>query len=166
MGMATAAIIRASMTLRQLAHDIRRFLLAPEDRRRLLVEASLRLLLARVALKVWSFKRVVSSIKRRPSGLETEGRDRERLGHDIAWAIRAAARRLPGTTPCFAEGLAAQAMLRKRGVDAVLYYGAMTDAGRGLTAHVWVRDQGRGIVGHEIPRPERPFLLKRLPPCN
>jgi hypothetical protein len=51
---------------------------------------------------------------------------------------------------CFEQGLAAQFMLRRRGVPSVLYYGAALDDQDGLSAHVWVRDGDVDIIGGEI----------------
>ena len=50
---------------------------------------------------------------------------------------------------CFQQGLAAQLMLRRRGIPSVLYYGAAQD-GSGLHAHVWVRDGDIDVIGGEI----------------
>src|SRR5262245_32580341 len=47
----------------------------------------------------------------------------------IRWAILATARRVPWTAMCFQRGLAAQLMLRARGVPSVLYYGVGSDNG-------------------------------------
>jgi hypothetical protein len=65
----------------------------------------------------------------------------------IGRAIEAAARRAPWPVLCFEKGLAAHAMLRRRGLPSVLYYGGRNDAERGLTAHVWVGLGGSSVVG-------------------
>jgi hypothetical protein len=41
-------------------------------------------------------------------------------------------------------------MLRRRGIQATLYYGGATLPQEGLSAHVWVQDGTVGIVGHEV----------------
>jgi hypothetical protein len=71
---------------------------------------------------------------------------------DCVWAIEAAARRLPWRTMCIEKGLAAQRLLRRSGVDAVLHYGARhnDDEGR-LEAHVWVTVDGKTIIGDQSP---------------
>ena len=69
---------------------------------------------------------------------------------DCIWAIEAAARRLPWRTLCIEQGLAAQRMLRRAGIDARLHYGAHRDTGSDkLHAHVWVSIAGRIILGAE-----------------
>jgi hypothetical protein len=51
---------------------------------------------------------------------------------------------------CFQQGLAAQIMLRRRGLPAVLYYGAAQNEQAGLQAHVWVRVGSTDVIGTEI----------------
>jgi hypothetical protein len=68
----------------------------------------------------------------------------------IRWAIIAAAGRVPWRALCFQQGLAAQLMLRRRGVPSVLYYGAAQGERTGLSGHVWVRDGDVDVVGGEI----------------
>jgi hypothetical protein len=51
---------------------------------------------------------------------------------------------------CFQQGLAAQLMLRRRGIPSVLYYGAAQGDRTGLCAHVWVQDGEVDVIGGEI----------------
>jgi hypothetical protein len=67
----------------------------------------------------------------------------------IRRAIDAWTRRLPVEPKCFARGLAAFWMLRRRGRTVQLYYGAATIEGQ-LKAHVWVRSGDQDIVGCDI----------------
>ena len=80
----------------------------------------------------------------------------------VRWAILAAARRVPWRAVCFQQGLAAQFMLRRRGVPSVLYYGAAQDDRSGLSTHVWVRDGDVDVVGGEIAH--RFAILATFPP--
>jgi hypothetical protein len=80
----------------------------------------------------------------------------------VRWAVVACARWVPWRTMCFQQGLAVQFMLRRRGIPSVLYYGAATDDGRGLSAHVWVCDGDLNIVGGEIA--SRYAVLCTFPP--
>src|SRR5262245_50464479 len=50
----------------------------------------------------------------------------------IRWAVLLTARRVPWHAMCFEQGLAAQFMLRRRGIPSVLYYGAALDDQRRL----------------------------------
>lgn len=64
---------------------------------------------------------------------------------DCIWAVETAARRLPWRTMCIEQGLAAQRMLRRAGIDAVLHYGARQ--GGELESHVWVSVGGQPVLG-------------------
>lgn len=64
-------------------------------------------------------------------------------------AIDAWTRRLPVKPKCFARGLAAFAMLKRRGRNVRLYYGAATIDGK-LKAHVWVKSGDQDVVGCDI----------------
>jgi hypothetical protein len=68
----------------------------------------------------------------------------------VRWAIVTIAGRVPWHALCFQQGLAAQFMLRRRGVPSVLYYGAALDNQSGLLAHVWVRDADVDVIGGQI----------------
>jgi hypothetical protein len=65
---------------------------------------------------------------------------------------------------CFQQGLAAQLMLRRRGIPSVLYYGAAQDDRSGLYAHVWVRDGDVDVIGGEIA--DRFAILAAFPPVD
>jgi hypothetical protein len=138
--------------LRRLSH---------EDRQ-LLMQAIFWLWLAGIAVTMLPFHRV-GFLAGRPACLPTPPADR-RLAHikSIRWAISAAAARLPWRALCFQQGLAAQWMLRRRGIPSVLYYGAAQDEQKGLTAHVWVRDGDIDVIGGEIAA--RFAVLARFPP--
>lgn len=65
----------------------------------------------------------------------------------VTWAIDRAAKRSPMRALCFERGLAAQIMLRRRGVDSTLFYGVAPGAVASLDAHVWVLDRGQDVAG-------------------
>jgi Transglutaminase-like superfamily len=115
--------------------------------RLLLVEATLWLAVAGFAIAALPF-RYVGYLAARPTrrskpSQETRHTDEKR----IRWSIVATARRVPWRAACFQQGLAAQFMLRRRGVPSVLYYGAAPDHPDGLSAHVWVRDGDTDVIG-------------------
>jgi hypothetical protein len=111
----------------------------------LLAEAMLVLAFSSAAIRLLPFARV----GRLASG--RLGRRRPRpageLVAKVAWAVRACARRAPWRAVCFQQGLAAQIMLRRRGLDSTLYFGAANDRTEGLAAHVWVKLGEREVVG-------------------
>jgi Transglutaminase-like superfamily len=75
---------------------------------------------------------------------------RAEMARRIRWAIGACARWVPWRAKCFEQGLAAQLMLRRRGMLSLLYYGAAPEDKRGLSAHVWVRCGDVDVIGCEI----------------
>lgn len=68
----------------------------------------------------------------------------------IAWAVEAAARRLPGTT-CLPMALVAQRLLSSSGHRGELHVG-VTRAGAKFAAHAWVECEGRVLIGEEESR--------------
>src|SRR5262249_40296296 len=123
--------------------------LSTDDRLRL-VEATLWLGIARFAIAVLPFRHV-GRLASCPICL-TEPPQQTRLMEvkRVRWAIIATARRVPWLAMCFQQGFAAQFMLRRRGIPSVLFYGAASVDGRGLSAHVWVRDGSVDVVGGKL----------------
>jgi hypothetical protein len=107
------------------------------------------LIVARSALLVLSFRRIAPFCLRRPRRAEPLPPRRDQAIRDVRWAIGAAGARLPGATVCFPRALAAQAMLRRRGIPTTLTYGARTRNAQ-FEAHVWLTAGDVGVVGHEL----------------
>lgn len=118
-------------------------------RRALWLEAALWLVAAKIALRWVPFHRLARFFERPARGSELSGPTRRQTISEVRHAIAQAARRLPGDYVCFPRGIAAQAMLRRRGVSTTLIYGAATLPEKGLTGHVWVMDGNRGVIGAE-----------------
>jgi hypothetical protein len=111
----------------------------------LLAEAMLVLAFSSAAIRLLPFARV----GRLASGRLGRRRRRqaEELAAKVAWAVRACARRAPWRAVCFQQGLTSQIMLRRRGVDSTLYFGAAMGAESALAAHVWVKAGPTEVVG-------------------
>lgn len=91
--------------------------------------------------------------------------DRRRQACDlVAWAIDRASRRSPFRAMCIECGVAAQWMLRRRGIDTTLFYGVGLGSAEecGLDAHVWVMDGHHDVLG--TPEPGRYAVLATFPP--
>jgi hypothetical protein len=118
--------------------------------RLLLLEAALWLAIGGLALAILPFRHIgflaAHSIR------QPKPPDEVRLAklRRVRWAIVTAAKRVPWQALCFQQGLAAQLMLRRRGVPSTLYYGATQDERSGLSMHVWVRDGDIDVIGGEI----------------
>ena len=127
---------------------------------RLAGEALILLTLAGLALRAMTFAQVASLAGRRRTAARPESNDN--LARRIGWAVRAVANRCPWGPLCLERGLAAHLMLRLRGHDSTLYYGARNDGSLGPSAHVWVRVGAWDVVGCE--EAERFATLATFPP--
>jgi hypothetical protein len=115
----------------------------------LLVEAVVWLAVAGVAITLLPFRQI-GRLAARPISRPTPA-EQPRLAQArrIRWAIVVTAPRVPWRALCIQQGLAAQLMLRRRGIPSVLYYGAAQHQDD-LKAHVWVRDREFDVIGGEI----------------
>jgi hypothetical protein len=129
---------------------ISKFRKLPSRDRLLLLEAALWLALAALSVAVLPFRHVGRLAARPLRRHEPLLESRTAAVNRIRWAVLTCARRVPWRALCFQQGLAAQFMLRRRGIPSVLYYGAALDDERGISAHVWVRDGDIDVVGCEI----------------
>ena len=126
------------------------------------MEAVLWLGVAGVAIAILPFRNLGLLAARPIRGQKPPAQLRLEKVRQIRWAILAAAKRVPWRAVCFQQGLAAQFMLRRRGIPSVLYYGAAQDDRTGLSTHVWVRDGDLNVVGGEIAY--RFAILATFPP--
>ncbi len=61
------------------------------------------------------------------------------MAQDIGWAIERLARVVPWDGRCLARALAATGMLRRRGLEGTVIFGADRDASAEFRAHAWLR---------------------------
>ena len=118
------------------------------ERRAVFIEALIALVTASAAIRVLPFVRV-GEMASRPLGAVGGGDDVQKM---VVWAVGAWARRVPWRAVCFQQGLAVQMMLRRRGVDSTLYFGAARRRKTGLEAHVWVKAGEVEVIGCEEAR--------------
>jgi hypothetical protein len=124
-----------------------KFLRLGRSDRRLLLEASLLLLVARAALSLLAFKTVVRLIDRAAPARPLDPAAAAALVRRVRWAVLSGARNGPGRAVCFPQGIAAHLMLARRGVPSTLYYGVAKTPAGALEAHVWVRAGAAPVVG-------------------
>ena len=111
----------------------------------LLAEAGIAILAASLAVRLVPFRSLAERLARGGRGIAPADAE---TAYWLRRAVLAWARRLPWRALCFEQGLAAFALLRRRGLEATLHYGAATIAGE-LKAHVWVTSGGTEVVGCE-----------------
>jgi hypothetical protein len=132
------------------SHIIHKLWRLPRHDALLLIEVTFWLAVAAVAIAVFPFRhvgRLATRAVRQPELCQAIRREEVRR---IRWAIDICGRRVPWPAVCFQKGLAAQVILRRRGVPSILYYGAAIGSASHLRAHVWVRDGDVDVIGGEM----------------
>lgn len=128
------------------------FLRLPAATRALAVEASLLLLLARVLVAHVSMRRwrrhldVAPAAAGPPAELSEEALGTARR---LSRIVRKVARRAPFRAVCLPQAMAAQWMLRRRGVPSRLVFGARRGAEAATEFHAWLRAGGETVLGGE-----------------
>jgi hypothetical protein len=117
------------------------------EQKRLLVEAFVTLLAARVALVLLPVRRIFRWLERPLRSAATP--QQLQIVERIRWAVLTVARYGPLSFVCFPQALAAHAMLRRRGVGSVMHYGVRRSADRQMRAHTWLEVDNRMLLGGE-----------------
>lgn len=130
---------------------MKRLLALPGSRRRLLVEAVLTLLWVRLALHI-------VPVERLRAWAGHVGLDVQPLA-PVVWAVRAAARRVPGSS-CLVSALALQRLLSRRGHVTELHVG-VAKQGERFSAHAWLVGEGKILIGETDGETYAPLLAWR-----
>jgi len=120
-----------------------KLLAMPAGERRLLVRALCLVFAFRVALRVMDWSRI------RALAARSEGRSAvlaKLAPVRLAWAVRAAARRVPGAT-CMTQSFALRHLLAQAGHAAEIRIGVARSERGGLDSHAWVVCHGSVLVG-------------------
>ena len=120
---------------------VRRFLGLSRSERALLLQAIFSIIVVRLALPRLSLAKARQLLNR----IIWRFHDNF-AANRIAWAIRAAARLIPGST-CLIQALAAQALLIRYGHSARLNIGVMKGEQPSFVAHAWVTCEDAVVVG-------------------
>lgn len=137
---------RAVQSWRRLRHRVRRLGQVDPRDHALLVEATLRLLVARIAIATMPFPRVA----RRMGGFIPPAAARAKanaappsaadlvVARKIGWAVTRAARHIPFEAVCLPQAMAGHAMLRRRGIFGIIHFGTKRGTAVTLDAHAWL----------------------------
>jgi hypothetical protein len=144
--------------LRLIRRLLLRFRQVDSRRRMLLPEAVAYLLAARLALIVIPFPRLarrLGSFVPPTDGRVSEGRapapdETVQLAEAVSWAVTRAARYVPFKAVCLPQAMAAQVMLRRRGVKSVMHFGAAKGTEKPLDAHAWLDAAGVEVTGYPV----------------
>lgn len=124
----------------------------PRERRRLLVEAVLRLSWYKVALYFLPFRWIAAGLEDREPPRPPTGAERREAARRVAGAVRYAARRLPWHSRCLVQAVAAKKMLRARGLGGTLCLGVRREEDREVSSHAWLQVDGFPLVGGRAAR--------------
>jgi hypothetical protein len=120
--------------------DFRRYRLASSAQKHLLWEALAALFVARLALACIPFRRIAAWLGTRgaesPATVAPQEID---TAETIGWAVGILARRVPWDGRCLVQALAASGMLRRRGLEGTVSFGAIQGDSVGFDAHAWLR---------------------------
>jgi Transglutaminase-like superfamily len=110
-----------------------------------LVEAAFFLALARLAILVMPFRRIVPWLERSP---DSPHHDAEAIA-DVRQAVESAARNVPWNAVCLPQAMACKAMLARRGQGSALHIGAARGTRDELMAHAWLVAGGEIVIGED-----------------
>jgi hypothetical protein len=120
------------------------------------------MLAARVMLALIPFRRLMHFLAHPTQRAEVRGAERLHKRKEVRRAIFAVRQRLHKNT-CLHRAIAAQLMLRRRGVSTTLYFGAARLPNKGLTTHAWVQDGDEGVVGFQTAQQDRYYVVASFP---
>lgn len=144
--------------LRSIRRLLRRFGQIGNRRRALLVEAVAWLLLARLALIVIPFPRLARYLGTFMPPADARAAQarweclpaQAPLAEEIGWAVTRSARYVPFKAVCLPQAIAARVMLKRRGVESVLHFGAAKGREKPLDAHAWLDAAGVEVTGYPV----------------
>lgn len=142
--------------LRLIRRLLTRFRQVGPRRRALVAEAVACLLVARLAVVMLPFPTLARRLGRfvppdeaRRLGNRATARESQAAA-EVGWAVTRAARYVPFKAVCLPQAMAAQGMLRRRGIASVMHFGASKGEAKPLDAHAWLDAAGVEVTGFPL----------------
>jgi hypothetical protein len=130
-------------------NDLKRYTGLSRERRWLLWEALIALALARAAMACLPFRRIAHWLGTPGAqGPPMASPEDTGIAREVGWAVGALGRRVPWDGRCLAQALAATALLRRRGLEGTVSFGARPGTNT-FDAHAWVRLGSCPVTGGE-----------------
>ena len=118
------------------------------SKRLLLLEASLWLGMARLAIRLFPFPRIARQLgKHMAESPEADTPAHVKHLQHISWAVVAMSRHLPWECKCLIQAIAGKKMLQRRGIVSTLYLGVAKEGEKALIAHAWLRSGSVILTG-------------------
>lgn len=126
--------------------------------RGLLVEAAAQLMAARVRIAILPFRTIARDLgtfvppadKRIADCRASAPAERRGVAEKISWAVTRAAVHVPFRAVCLPQAMAAHAMLRRRGIESAVHFGARRGDEKPIDAHAWVDAAGVEVTGYPV----------------
>jgi hypothetical protein len=141
--------------MNSLLHKTRKFLALTTSQKHLFLQAWRLLGAMRFAILTRSFKSLVTSLEVHREMLDQRPLDLDSLAtaQQVGWAVRKAAQFTPWQSTCLVQVLAAQWMLRQRGIAGSFCLGASIESEGevvpGISAHAWLKCGDEFITGEQ-----------------
>ena len=143
---------------RSAAHKLRTALTMGPRRQMLVAEACASMLVARVSLAIFPFRRIAKNFgamvppndPRVLAHAEGATAEQARTARTIGWAVRSSAPYMPFRSVCLQQAMAAHAMLRRRGIASVMHFGAGKSDEKPIDAHAWLDAAGVKVTGYPV----------------
>ena len=121
-------------------NDLKRYIKIPLTQKKLLFEALFALAIARAAIACLPFRRIATWLGTQGAESPRSVSDHEIVrAKEIGWAVSVLAQRIPWDGRCLSQALAATGMLRRRGMEGTVTFGAAEDSSAEFKAHAWLR---------------------------
>ncbi|MCW3846954.1 lasso peptide biosynthesis B2 protein [Sphingomonas sp. LB-2] len=126
--------------------------------RALLAEAVVRLIAARMKIANLPFREIakklgtfVPATDPRIAEAKLPGPEaKAKIAREVGWAVTRAAEHVPFDAVCLPQAMAAHAMLRRRGIESVMHFGAKKSDEKPIDAHAWLDAAGVEVTGYPL----------------
>ena len=127
---------------------IPKFLQLPSADKRLLLSATMVLVVIRIGLSLFSFQTVECVLRQTLRRYSARAPRLHRPPvHRIVWGIEVASEHIPGTQTCLVKGLTAQGLFSWYGYSTDLRIGVTRHEDERIEAHLWVERNGTVVIG-------------------
>ncbi len=141
-----------------MRHRVRRLGQVGIREHALLVEATIGLAAARIAILTIPFPRIARRLGGFMAPHQAEDKARQAapteqdldIARKIGWAVTIAARNVPFKAVCLPQAMAAHHMLRKRGIFSIMHFGTAPGTALSLDAHAWLNAGEIEVTGYPV----------------
>lgn len=126
--------------------------------RGLLAEAAAQLAAARLRIAILPFRTIAKDLgtfvppadDRIAQCRAPAPEPQRRAAETVGWAVTRAAMHVPFKAVCLPQAMAAHAMLKRRGIDSAVHFGARKGEEKPIDAHAWLDAAGVEVTGYPV----------------